>query len=59
MKTFVVDYLLNELTTFLHHQIRICSAHGRMLALGYKNAFSVLHVHELVTFQDRAQIQNL
>ena len=58
MNTFVCDYHLNDPTTFLHHQIRVCSAHVRILALGYKNAFSVLHVHGLVIFQHRAQIQN-
>ena len=52
MKTFVCDYHLNDPTTFLHHQIQVYSAHARILALGYKNAFSVL-------FQHRAQIQNL
>ena len=59
MKTFVCDYHLNDPTTFLHHQIQVCSAHARILALGYKNAFSVLHVHGLVIFQHRAQIQTL
>ena len=59
MKTFVCDYHLNDPTTFQHHQIQVCSAHARMLALGYKNAFSVLHVRGLVIFQYRAQIQNL
>ena len=59
MKTFVCDYHLNNPTTFLHHQIQVCSAHARILALGYKNAFSVLHVHGLVIFKHRAQIQNL
>ena len=58
MKTFVCDYHLNP-TTFLHHQIQVYSAHARILALGYKNAFSVLHTHGLVIFQHRAQIQNL
>ena len=56
MKTFVCDYHMNDPTTFLHHQIQVCHAHARMLALGHKNAFSVLHVHGLVIFQDRAQI---
>ena len=59
MKTFVCDYHLNDPTTFLHHQIQVCSAHARKLAFGYKNAFSVLHVHGLVIFLHRAQIQNL
>ena len=59
MKTFVCDYHLNDLTTFLHHQILVCSAHARILALGYTNAFSVPHVQGLVIFQHRAQIQNL
>ena len=59
MKTFVCDYHLNDPTTFLHHQIQVCSVHARILALGYKNAFSVPHVHGLVIFQHRAQIQNL
>ena len=59
MKTFVWDDHLNDLTTFLNHQIQVYSAHARILALGYKNAFSVLHVHGLVLFQHRAQIQNL
>ena len=59
MKTFVCDYHLNDPTKFLHHQIQVCSAHARILALGYKNAFSVLHVHGLVIFQHRARIQNL
>ena len=59
MKTFVCDYHLNDPTTFQHHQIQVCSAHARMLALGYKNAFFVLHVRGLLIFQYRAQIQNL
>ena len=59
MKTFVFDYHLNDLTTFLHHQIQVCSVHARILALGYKNAFSMLHVHGLVIFQHLARIQNL
>ena len=59
MKTLVCDYHLNDPTTFAHHEIQVCSAHARILALGYKNAFSVLHVHGLVIFQHRAQIQNL
>ena len=59
MKTFVCDYHQNDPTTFLHHQIQVCSAHARVLALGYKNALSMLHVHGLVIFQHRAQNQNL
>ena len=59
MKTFVCDYHLNDPTHFLHHQILVYSAHARILALGYKNAFSKLPVHGLVIFQHRAQIQNL
>ena len=59
MKTFVCNDHLNDPTTFLHHQIQVCSAHVRILALGYKNAFAILHVHGLVIFQHRAQIQNL
>ena len=59
MKTFVCNYHLNDLTTFLHYQIQVCSAHARMLASGYKNACSMLHVHVLVIFQHHAQIQNL
>ena len=59
MKTFVRDYYLNDPTTFLHYQIQVCRAHARKLALGYKNAFSMLHVHRLVIFQHLAQIQNL
>ena len=58
-KTFVCDYHLNDQKTFLHHQIQVCSAHARILALGYKSAFSVLPVHGLVIFQHRGQIQNL
>ena len=53
-KTFVCDP-----TTFLHYQIEVYGAHARILASGYKNAFSMLHVHGLVIFQNRAQIQNL
>ena len=53
------DYHLNDPTTFLHHQIQVCSAHARIIALGYKNAFSVFPVHGLVIFQHRAQIQFL
>ena len=59
MKTFVCDYHLNNMTTFLRPEIQVCSAHVRLLALGYKNAFSVLHVHGLVLVQHRAQNQNL
>ena len=59
MTTFVCNYHLNDPTTFPHHQIQVCSAHARILALGYKNAFSVLHLYGLVIFQYRAQIQNL
>ena len=59
MKTFVCDYHLNDPTAFQHHQIQVCGAHARMLALGYKNAFSVLHVRRLVIFQYRAKNQNL
>ena len=59
MKTFGCDYHLIGPTTFHHPQIQVCSAHARMLALGYKNAFSVIHVRRLVIFQYRAQIQNL
>ena len=59
MKPFVCGHHLNDPTIFLHHQIQVCSAHARILALRYKNAFSVLHVHGLVIFQHRAQIQNL
>ena len=39
MKTLVCDYHLNDQAIFLHHQISVCSAHARMLASGYKNAF--------------------
>ena len=42
------DYLLNDPNIFLHYQIQVFSAHARILALGYKNAYSVLHVHGLV-----------
>ena len=42
MKTFVCDYHLNDPTTSLHHQIQVFCVHARILALGYKNAFSVL-----------------
>ena len=59
MKTLVCDYHLNDPTTFLHHQIQVSCAHARILPLGYKNAFSMLHVHGLVIFQHRAQIHNL
>ena len=59
MKTLVFDYHLNDPTIFLHHQIPVCSAHARMRASGYKNAFFVLHVYGLVIFQHRAQIQYL
>ena len=59
MKTFVCDYHLNDPTTFLHHQFQVYSAHAQILTLGYKNAISVQHVHGLVIFQHRAQIQNL
>ena len=59
MKTFVCNYHLNDPTTFLHHQIQVCSAHACILALGYKTLFTVLRVHGLVIFQHRAQIQNL
>ena len=48
MKTFLCDY-----------QIQVYSAHARILASWYKNAFSMLHVHGLVFFKNRAQIQNL
>ena len=41
MKTFVCDYHLNYPTTFLHHQIQVCSTHARIIDLGYKNAFSI------------------
>ena len=34
MKTLVCDYHLNDPTFFQHHQIQVCSAHARMLALG-------------------------
>ena len=56
MKPFVCDYHLNDPTIFLHCQIQVHSAHARIPASGYKNAFSVLHVHGLVIFQNRAQI---
>ena len=46
-------------TTFLYNQIQVYSAHPRILALGYKNAFSVLHVKRLAVFQHHAQIHNL
>ena len=59
MKIFVCDYHLNDPTTFLHHQIQVCSAHARILALVYNNAFSVIPVPGLVIFQHNAQIQNL
>ena len=59
MNIFVCDYHVNDPTTFLHYQIQVCSAHARMLASGYKSAFSVLRVHGLVIFQHPAQIQNL
>ena len=59
MKTFMCDYHLNDPTTFLHFQIEVYSTHARILALGYNNAFSVFHVHGLVIFQHRAQIQKL
>ena len=49
------DYHLNDPTTFLLHQIQVCSAHARILALGYKNAFSVLAVRGLVIFHHSAQ----
>ena len=57
MKTFVCDYHLNDYLSA--HQIQVCNAHARKLALGYKYAFSVLDVHGLVICQHRAQIQNL
>ena len=56
MQTFVCDYHLNDPTTFLHHQIQVCSANARILALGYNKAFSVIPVHGLVIFQHHAQI---
>ena len=59
MKTFVCDYHLNDSTSFLLHQIQVCNKHSKILVLGYKHAFSVLHVHGLVIFQHRAQIQNI
>ena len=59
MKTFVCDHHLNDPTAFQHHQIQVCSVHAPMLALGYKNAFSVFHVRRLVIFQYHSQIQNL
>ena len=59
IKHFVRNCHLNDSTTFLRHQIQLYSAYALILALGYKNAFSVLHVHGLVMFQRRAQIQNL
>ena len=59
MKRFGCDYHLNDPTTFLHHQIQVCSAHARILALGYKKAFSVLQVHGLVIFQHPVHIQIL
>ena len=49
-KAFVFDYHLNDPTTFLHHQIQVHSAHARILAFGYKNAFSVFHVHGFFFF---------
>ena len=39
IKTFVCDNHLNDPTTFLHHQIQVCTAHARILDLGYKNDF--------------------
>ena len=59
MKTFVGDYHLNDPTTLLHNQIQVNSAHARILASGYTNAFSVLHVYGLMIFQNGGQIQNL
>ena len=59
MKTFECDYHLNDPTHFLHHQIQVDNAHARVLAFGYKNAFSKLPVHGLMFFQHCAQIQNL
>ena len=53
MKIFVCDYHLNDQTIFVHHQIQVCSAHARILDLGYKNSFSVLHMHGLMIFQHR------
>ena len=50
MKMFVCDYHVNDLTTFLHFQIQVCSAHARILASGNKSAFSGLRVHGLVIF---------
>ena len=59
MKTFVCDYHLNDTTTFLRHQIQVCSAHARIIVYGYKIAFSVLHVHGLMIFQRSARIKYL
>ena len=58
-KTFVSDYHLNDPTILLHNQIKVSSAHARILVSGYKNQFSVLHVLGLVILQNRAHIQNL
>ena len=58
MRTFACNYHLNDQTTFLRYKIQVYTVHARIHASGYKNAFSVLHVHGLVIFQTRAQIQN-
>ena len=53
------DNHLNDPTIFQHFQIQVFSAHARILTLGYKNAFSVLHVHGLLMSQHHVDIQNL
>ena len=59
LKTFCVRFHLKDPTTFLRDQIKVLSAHAKILISRYKNAFSVPHVCGLVILQNHAPIQNL
>ena len=49
----MTDCYLHDSTIFLHFKF---SSYVRVLASGYTNQFSMLHIHEIVIFQNHAYI---
>ena len=48
----MASYQLPSMSIFLHYQIWFACANVWVLAFEYKGAFSVLHVHRLIIFQN-------
>ena len=48
----MANYHLPSMSIFLHYLIQFACAHAWVLAFEYKSAFSVLHVHRLISFQN-------